>query len=1135
MPIYHFTFLINITDYRFLWVDLQLKAICDEVSDYGIEETLGNMPTTISKTYKRILKIIDKKPKPQRELARKALLFTAYSREPVSIGILAHAIAAKDHAQSLDTFRSSISDEERILDACSNLLIVDNTDSEVRRACFVHFSVHEFLTSHQSKLHCILSLEYKMAHREIARMCMSFLLILYSHLQDYCSATESSFANDYILRALPHHLLAASLNSLSPNDDLLTLALVFFKRGPPMLAPAYNGEKTFFTFSPPVLSLIFNLPGSHLCYNARVFYGKKLGQRVLIWAHEKANNPSCGCKDTSLYQIYDNRLAMHYAAGQLDSLAVSQRLSKHGYPTEYSCHNSDPPLNSFFPWPVKWEPGVCKLTPLYLVKSMEVAKFLLDKGCSVNPQATIHGLPNLLGFLAKAGNTEVFQLLLDRGAGQDQEAQSWALISLAYDGNVEAIRLLLDSGADVNAQGGEDGNILQAAAYMGNGEARILLENQGADRGAQEGRYSNALQAAACNGKVEAMRLLLERGADIHAQGGSYGNVLQAAAHTGNVQAIQLLLDEGADVDEQGGEYGNALLAAACSGNIDAIQLFLDKGVDIHVRGEECGSSLQAAASSGNTEAMRLLLDRGVDVNVHSGFFASALGETAICGNIEGMQLLLDKGADIQAPDVLQYAAMGGKIEAIRFLLDKGADVNIGGPENNALEAAVSNGHVEAVEFLLDRGADVNACGALPRAARSGKIDLVQLLLNRGADINAPSEVYGTPLQAAACTGKHKVMKLLLDREDVDINAQSEHYGTALQAAVECREDKAVLLLLQRGADIRAQGGTYGNVLQAAAWSNHVCAIKFLLKMGADIHAQGGKYGNVLQAAAHNGNVEAMEFLILEGVDVHVRGGIYDNAFQAAAYSGNISALKFLREKGVDIHVQGGLYGNALQAAAFNGSTDAMQYILDNGADVNAQGGKYGNALQAAAFRGNIEAIQFLLDKGADIHMQGGIYGTALQAALVPHRGNLDRLDYNDLKNSLRTAKILLDHGADVTVNVPDSKYGDALSAAEKLWEDDKVNLPKFMKLLESYQDGSGTNDVVSTLTAANNGGPTQNDCTDELGNSMETSNWGSCLYEGEFGGLGLARRDARTREVNSEMTMGRKPQVSACIWALFI
>ena len=55
----------------------------------------------------------------------------------------------------------------------------------------------------------------------------------------------------------------------------------------------------------------------------------------------------------------------------------------------------------------------------------------------------------------------------------------------ANSGNVGAIQLLLDEGANVNTQGGEYGNALQAAIYKGNLAAMQLLLDQGADVGAQ--------------------------------------------------------------------------------------------------------------------------------------------------------------------------------------------------------------------------------------------------------------------------------------------------------------------------------------------------------------------------------------------------------------------------------------------------------------------------------------------------------------------------------------------------------------------------------------------------------------------------------------------------------------------------
>ena len=41
-------------NYRFLWVEFQLDAICAEASDYGIEEALARVPEDMDATYERI-------------------------------------------------------------------------------------------------------------------------------------------------------------------------------------------------------------------------------------------------------------------------------------------------------------------------------------------------------------------------------------------------------------------------------------------------------------------------------------------------------------------------------------------------------------------------------------------------------------------------------------------------------------------------------------------------------------------------------------------------------------------------------------------------------------------------------------------------------------------------------------------------------------------------------------------------------------------------------------------------------------------------------------------------------------------------------------------------------------------------
>ena len=113
------------------------------------------------------------------------------------------------------------------------------------------------------------------------------------------------------------------------------------------------------------------------------------------------------------------------------------------------------------------------------------------------------------------------------------------------------MQLLLDEGAEVNAQGGDSGNALQAASSNGNGKIVQLLLNEGADVNAHGGFYGTALQAAckaASQSNAEIVQLLLDKGADVNAQGGYFGNALQAALASEMYNVAKLLHSRGAKV-----------------------------------------------------------------------------------------------------------------------------------------------------------------------------------------------------------------------------------------------------------------------------------------------------------------------------------------------------------------------------------------------------------------------------------------------------------------------------------------------------------------------------------------------------------------------------------------------------------
>uniref|UniRef100_A0A8H7NI02 protein S-acyltransferase n=1 Tax=Bionectria ochroleuca TaxID=29856 RepID=A0A8H7NI02_BIOOC len=481
---------------------------------------------------------------------------------------------------------------------------------------------------------------------------------------------------------------------------------------------------------------------------------------------------------------------------------------------------------------------------------------------------------------------------------------------------------LLQKGADINAQGGEYGNALQATLAGGHLEMAQMLLEKGADINAQDGYFGNALQTASVGGYLEMAEMLLEKGADINAQGGEYGNALQAASEEGHLEMAQMLLEKGADINAQGGKYGNALQAALARGHLEMAEMLLEKGADINAQGGEYGNALQAAAAEGYLEMAQMLIQNGADINAQGGEYGNTLQAASEEGHLEMAQMLLEKGADINAQ---------------------------GGKYGNALQAALARGHLEMAEMLLEKGADINAQGGF----------------------------YGNALQAASARGHLEMAEMLLEK-GADINAQGGEYGNALQAAAAEGYLEMAEMLLEKGADINAQGGFYGNALQAASAWGRLEMAEMLIEKGADINAQGGVYGNALQAALAEGHLEMAEMLLEKGADINAQGGFYGNALQAASARGHLEMAEMLLEKGADINAQGGKYGNALQAASAWGRLEMAEMLIEKGADINAQGGEYGNTLQAASAWGHLEMAQMLLEKGADINAQDGYFGNAL-------------------------------------------------------------------------------------------------------------------------------------------------------------
>ncbi|CAI9635606.1 unnamed protein product [Alternaria burnsii] len=206
-------------------------------------------------------------------------------------------------------------------------------------------------------------------------------------------------------------------------------------------------------------------------------------------------------------------------------------------------------------------------------------------------------------------------------------------------------KLLLDKGADVNAQGGEYGNALQAASAGGHEQIVKTLLNKGADINAEGGDYGNALQAASYNGHEQVVKTLLNAGAEVNAQGGQFGNALQAASYRGHEQVAKMLLDAGAEVNAQDRQFGNALQAASEGGYEQVVKTLLNAGAEVNAQGGEYGNALQAASEGGHEQIVKTLLNKGADINAQGGYYGNALQAASERGYEQVVKMLLTAGA----------------------------------------------------------------------------------------------------------------------------------------------------------------------------------------------------------------------------------------------------------------------------------------------------------------------------------------------------------------------------------------------------------------------------------------------------------------------------------------------------------
>lgn len=180
---------------------------------------------------------------------------------------------------------------------------------------------------------------------------------------------------------------------------------------------------------------------------------------------------------------------------------------------------------------------------------------------------------------------------------------------------------------------------------------------------------------------------------------------------------------------------------------------------------------------------------------------------------------------------------------------------------------------------------------------------MVEVLLDQGANPNITGGEFGTPLQAAACSGYEEICSSLLGH-GADANLQAREFGSVLRAVPGSQEpttkqspgdgDEILRLLLKAGADVNAKGGTYMDALQAAATSRKAEAVKMLLAAGAEVTSRGGKCRSALEAAALGGHSDVIGLLLSTSARISAQIDILRDAREIADRAGYIGVVGLL-------------------------------------------------------------------------------------------------------------------------------------------------------------------------------------------------------------------------------------------------
>ena len=718
---------------RFLLPVLQIQTILDQMTKSEIRRCLRNLSGNLNQVFEDSIKRIISQNQNRREVAIQTLMWVRYTRRPLHIDELRHALATRVGDFEFD--RDNLLPSRSIIESCLGLVVLDDESLTVR---LVHYTLQEYLISIEQSL-------FPRGQTLTTNICLTYLCLdsviegSGLEIQQIEMVLQNFPFLQYATTQWGHHAREATVSEIwdLTSKFLFDESRISFARKVTDLSLPRMPEIQYIAQDPHYES------GLHLAVN----FGLDSIVALLLDRGVDVNSEDT-YRNTPLHIAAlrghlsiakcllqrgvrvdkpnsESQTALHLAAFTFHRELIELLLE----------HKANPNALSKYLW-----------TPLHKAADIgddETVKLLLKYGASVLAKTSKGLIP--LHRAAGRGHTNVVRILLAQGSPiQETTWDGWTpLAGASGNGQFEVVKLLLQHGANVNSYCSYNRTPLHRACRGGHSQTVMHLLQNGADILAKDFRGQIPMHRAAKGGYEEVIYILLRqdpllqltsidkrgqtardeafaagywkvarilRGEETISVGGQpeKQDELAIAIEEDDVVKVHTLIREGFDIRKVDSDGLTSLHQAFQIGTPDVARVLLQGGADIEASTTYGWRPIHSAATRNSEELLSLCLEHKANVMAQTASGQTALHKAAKAGNVKMARMLIERGADIEAPDERGYrplhaAASAGNENMLRLLLNY--DVDFWAVDNDgrsAHDCAAEGGNYDLVEFVRE-------------------------------------------------------------------------------------------------------------------------------------------------------------------------------------------------------------------------------------------------------------------------------------------------------------------------------------------------------------------------------------------------------------------------------------------------